>query len=260
MNIGKFVTFICLALILSLVPAAAEDFTNGIHAYLQHRVELERKDVGIVVGLVDEHGSRIVSCGKMKIGSDKEVNGDTLFDIGSIGKTFTALLLQDMVERGEMKLDDPVASYLPESVKVPTYKGKQITLLHLATHTSGLPNMPDDMHPKRADNAYVEYGIQNLYAFVSGYRLTCAPGTKYQYSGVGMALLGQARRHDHPLPAVRPFYETGSSANPEGFETPVGSRRVQSDPGSSQEPLGRTPLRGDRRVPDHGRRGRYLGF
>ena len=188
------VRVICFTILLSAFSfrAVAEDFTNAIHAYLLHRVELEKRDVGIVVGIVDEHGSSIVSCGKMKNGTDQDVNGDTLFDIASIGKTFTALLLEDMVERGEMKLDDPVAKHLPKSVKMPTHNGKEITLLHLATHTSGLPNLPElDIHPKRADNAYAEYTVENLYAFVSGYQLIRDPGTKYEYSGVGMALLGQ---------------------------------------------------------------------
>jgi CubicO group peptidase (beta-lactamase class C family) len=186
---------ICFTTLLSALSfrAAAEDFTNAIHAYLQQYVEAEKINVGIVVGIVDEHGSSIVSYGKMDNGTGQEVNGDTLFEIASITKTFTALLLQDMLERGEMKLDDPVAKYLPKSVKMPTHNGKEITLLHLATHTSGLPNVPEfDIDPKRADNAYAEYTVENLYAFVSGYQLIRDPGTKYKYSGVGMALLGQA--------------------------------------------------------------------
>jgi len=77
--------------------------------------------------------------------SDRDVNGDTVFFIGSVSKTFTTLLLQDMIERGEMKLDDPVAKYLPKSVKMPTHGGKEITLLHLATHTAGFPGNPDNM-------------------------------------------------------------------------------------------------------------------
>jgi hypothetical protein len=81
------------------------DFTHAIHAFLERRVEVEKRDVSIVVGIVDEHGSRVVSCGKMDNGTDQEVNGDTLFDIASITKPFTGLLLQDMIERGEMKLE-----------------------------------------------------------------------------------------------------------------------------------------------------------
>ena len=81
-------------------------------------------------------------------GTDRVVDGDTVFEIGSITKVFTALLLQDMVERGEMKLDDPVQKYLPASVHMPTYKGKPITLLHLATHTSSLPKVGNILSPR----------------------------------------------------------------------------------------------------------------
>jgi CubicO group peptidase (beta-lactamase class C family) len=167
-----------------------EDFTNAIRAFLQQRVEVEKRDVGIVVGIVDEHGSRVVSCGKMDNGADEEVNGDTLFDIASITKPFTGLLLQDMIERGEMKLDDPVSKYLPSSVRMPTRNGKEITLLHLVTHTSGLPHIADNLNPKRVDNPFADYTVEELNAFLSGYKLTRDPGTKFEYSSLGMGLLG----------------------------------------------------------------------
>jgi len=192
MNIRKTVGSIWLAMIFWPIPfpAAAEDLTNAIRAFLQQRVEVEKRDVGLVIGIVDEHGSRVVSCRKMDNGTGQEVNGDTLFEIGSITKSFTGLLLQDMVERGEMKLDDPVAKYLPGSVRMPTRNGRQITLLHLATHSSGLPLLAYNMDPKHADNPYADYTVEKLYAFLSGYKLTRDPGTKYEYSEVGMELLG----------------------------------------------------------------------
>ena len=187
---------ICFTMLLSAFSfrAAAEDFTNAIHAFLQQRVEVEKRDVGMVVGIVDEHGSSIVSYGKLDNGTDQEVNGDTLFEIGSITKTFTALLLQDMIERGEMKLDDPVAKYLPKSVKMPTRNGKEITLLQLATQTSGLPLFPDNLDPKRADNPYADYTVEKLYAFLSGYQLTRDPGAKYEYSERGNGIAGPCHR------------------------------------------------------------------
>ena len=172
------------------VRAAAEDFTNAIHAFLQQRIDGEKRPGGIVVGIVDERGSSVVSYGKLDNGTDEEVNGDTLFEIGSITKTFTALLLQDMIERGEMKLDDPVAKYLPASVKLPTRNGKEITLRHLATHTSGLPRMPDNFDPKAADDPFADYTPEQLYAFLSGYKLTRNPGAKWEYSNLGVGLAG----------------------------------------------------------------------
>jgi CubicO group peptidase (beta-lactamase class C family) len=106
------------------------------------RIDRQRDGVGIVVGLIDRDGRRVVAHGRCKRGGRRLVDGDTLFEIGSNGKVFTSLLLSDMVRRGEAALDDPVAKYLPGRVTVPERGGRQITLADLATHTSGLPRMP----------------------------------------------------------------------------------------------------------------------
>src|ERR1044072_9525142 len=90
------IRFVCFAYLLSACPmiATAEDFTDAIRAYLNHSVD-SGKMVGVVVGIVDERGSNVISYGKLGNGTDEEVNGDTLFEIGSDTKTFTALLLAD---------------------------------------------------------------------------------------------------------------------------------------------------------------------
>ena len=131
---------ICFTMLLSAFSfrAAAEDFTNAIAAYLQHYVHAQLPHGCMVVGIVDEHGSSVISCGDLDNGTDRQADGDTLFSIQSSSYTFFCLLLQDMVERGEVQPDDPVAKYLPASVKMPTYHGKQITVRHLAKETSGL--------------------------------------------------------------------------------------------------------------------------
>ena len=153
---------LALLLLLSFARTEAEEFPAAnvktsavdtladaqIKTMLRDYIDTDRLGVGLVVGIVDEHGTRVVSHGKLDNGTDRDVDGDTLFEIGSITKVFTALLLQDMVERGEMKLVDPVQKYLPDSVRMPAHQGKQITLLHLATHTSGLPGGPDNLSPK----------------------------------------------------------------------------------------------------------------
>jgi serine-type D-Ala-D-Ala carboxypeptidase/endopeptidase len=119
------------------------------------------------------------------------LNGDTLFEIGSITKTLTASLLADMVERGELKLTDPVQPYLP-GVKLPVRGGRQITFADLATHTSGFPLVPENISPKDMSNPYSDYSVEMLDAFVSGYQLPREIGEKYQYSAVGYGLLGRA--------------------------------------------------------------------
>ena len=189
MIVARIIGFVFLFCVFS-VRSSAEEFTNAIQVFLQQRVEVEKRDVGIVVGIVDENGSKVVSCGKMDNGTDQEVNGDTLFDIASITKPFTGLLLQDMIERGEMKLDDPVQKYLPASVKMPARNGKQITLLHLVTHTSGLPHIAENLNPKRPDQPFADYTVEELNTFLSNYQLTSDPGAKFQYSSLGAGLLG----------------------------------------------------------------------
>ena len=183
---------ICLVFLFCVfsVRSSAEEFSNAIHAFLQQRVEVEKRDVGIVVGIVDEHGSKVVNCGRIDNGTDEEVNGDTLFDIASITKPFTGLLLQDMVDRGEMKLDDPVQMYLPASVRMPTRNGKEISLLQLVTHTSGLPHIADNLDPKRPDQPFANYTVEELNTFLSNYQLTSDPGAKFRYSSLGAGLLG----------------------------------------------------------------------
>ena len=194
MNLRRIIWCLCLALILCRLSSssAAENFTNAIHTFLQQRIEAEKISAGIVVGMVDERGRRIISYGKLDNGTDQEVNGDTVFEIGSVTKTFTGLLLQDMIQRGEMKLNDSVAKYLPASVKMPARNGKEITLRQLATHSSGLPGIPDNLDPKRADNPYADYTVEKMYVFLSGYKLTRDPGAPSEYSNLGMGLLGHA--------------------------------------------------------------------
>jgi CubicO group peptidase (beta-lactamase class C family) len=84
----------------------------------------------------------ILSYGNISQENGTNVNGDSIFDIGSITKPFTTTLLVDMVRQGLINLDDPIGKYFPDNVKVPTYKGQMITIGNLATHTSGLPDFP----------------------------------------------------------------------------------------------------------------------
>src|SRR5262245_59461012 len=122
--------------------SAADSYEDSVQAFL--RDNFDHASAGMVVGIVDERGSRVYSAGKLDNGTDRAVDGDTVFEIGSVTKTFTALLLLDMAQRGEVKLDDPVAKYLPEAVKVPAHDGKKITLVNLAAQDSGLPFNADN--------------------------------------------------------------------------------------------------------------------
>src|SRR5205823_7264601 len=105
------------------VPAPpAED----VRQILLDRIDTYKKSVGIVVGTVSPQGTKIYSYGKLATGSPSVPDGDSVFEIGSMTKVFTSLLLSDMVQRGEVKLDDPVSKFLPASVKMPERNGRKI--------------------------------------------------------------------------------------------------------------------------------------
>jgi len=167
-----------------------------IRKLLADRIDAQHQGVGIVVGVIGPSGRRIVAYGRRDQGDARPLDGDTEFEIGSITKVFTSLVLVDMVQRGEVKLDDPAAKYLPPGVKMPEKDGKQITLVDLATHTSGLPRLPGNIAPKDPANPYADYSTEQLYQFLSGYQLTRDPGAQWDYSNLGVGLLGHllARR------------------------------------------------------------------
>jgi CubicO group peptidase (beta-lactamase class C family) len=181
----------CCAVILFAAQAcvsAQNGFTDDATIKPFLRDKFAGKNVGMVIGLVDEHGSGVFGAGKLDDGTEQEVTGDTVFEIGSITKTFTALLLQDMVERGEMKPDDPVSKYLPKSVRMPERGGNEITLLNLAAQDSGLPFNANNL--SIAEDPFADYTARKLYEFLAGYTLTNNPGAKFEYSNLGMGLLG----------------------------------------------------------------------
>ena len=144
---------------------------------------------GMVAGLCDGRGQQIVTSGDADNG--RALDGDTVFDIGSISKLFTALALADMVARGQMAMQDPLAKYLPAAVRVPQFGGKPISLLDLATYSPGLPGWPADM-PALSEKPFPDYSVDRLYRALSQVKLAAAPGSKYVYSNFGYGLLGLA--------------------------------------------------------------------
>jgi serine-type D-Ala-D-Ala carboxypeptidase/endopeptidase len=161
-----------------------------IRKIIADRVGSENSGLAIVVGVIDAKGRRVIAYGSLAKGDKRPLNGDTIFEIGSMTKVFTSLVLMDMVRKGEVALTDPVSKYLPASVKVPERNNKKITLQDLSTQSSGLPRMPTNFHPKDESNPYVDYSVEQLYQFISGYQLTRDIGAQYEYSNLGVGLLG----------------------------------------------------------------------
>jgi serine-type D-Ala-D-Ala carboxypeptidase/endopeptidase len=165
---------------------------DEVKALLVQLVDVEKRAPGIVVGMIadDPQEHWVVGYGRLSATDERVPDGDTVFEIASITKVFTGILLAQAVINGEVKLDDPISIYLPEGVTAPEYEGRSITLLDLATHTAGLPRWPSNNSPEVWNNPFANYTMDRMYDFLSGYRLTRAPGSTYEYSNYGFGLLG----------------------------------------------------------------------
>ena len=185
-----------VGLLLWAVVAAAQPVSvpddAEIRRMLVERIDTDRQSDGIVVGVVEPMGRRVVGHGRLAAGDARRPDGDTVFEIGSITKVFTSIVLADMVERGDVALDDPVQRLLPADVRVPTRAGAVMTLQHLATHCSGLPRLPDNLRPADPANPYADYTVGQLYAFLSSHELARNIGETVEYSNLGVGLLGHA--------------------------------------------------------------------
>jgi D-alanyl-D-alanine-carboxypeptidase/D-alanyl-D-alanine-endopeptidase len=146
---------------------------------------------GLIVGIINGDGTRAVAASGFAR-PDVRVTDQTLFEIGSITKAFTGVLLAEMVGRGEVRYDQPVAELLPPGTKVPARSGRLITLVDLATQTSGLPRLPDNMRQADPENPYADYTVAQMYDFLGRHELRRDPGATYEYSNLGVGLLGHA--------------------------------------------------------------------
>ncbi|MFK8005265.1 MAG: serine hydrolase [Saprospiraceae bacterium] len=181
-------------------------FSEEFKASIQERVD-NGYAPSIAVGIIDSSGMHFYNYGKTHYEDGKNVEKRTIYEIGSISKVFTSLLLAEMVVEGKMKLDDPIDKYLP-NVKVPDYKGVKITLKHLATHNSGLPKLPDNLDlAEDPSNPYAHYDEKMLLEFLEKYKLLSEPGTKHEYSNLGVGLLGYILTKQSGLSLEKLFYK-----------------------------------------------------
>lgn len=138
---------------------------------------------GVVVGVLDRGEQRVMAFGTAKPNS--------IFEIGSVTKTFTALALAQMVVQKKVTLDEPVRELLPAGwVAKPA--GPEITLLDLATQHSGLPRLPDNLHPANPADPYADYSAERLEAFLKQHGIARPEKTDFLYSNLGVGLLGFA--------------------------------------------------------------------
>lgn len=188
-SIFRLLLVLTAALHGTLMAAPMSD--SEIRQMLKGRLAELAPGAGIVVGVIDRDGQRIIAEGVSDRKSKHPVDGDTVYEIGSVTKSFVALLLADMASKGEVRPEDPVQAYLPSTVQVPAEKNKQITLIDLATHRSGLPRGDDSERMNDRKERIARYSETDLYRFLSAHQLGKPIGTQL-YSNIGYDLLGHA--------------------------------------------------------------------
>jgi CubicO group peptidase (beta-lactamase class C family) len=153
---------------------------------------LARRPQGaLVIGLVQKSKSHWLGFGQVSVTNTNPPSADTLFEIGSVTKAFTGIALASLAQDGTVRLEDTIAKHLPSDVKLPA-ELRPVTLVQLATHTAGLPRLPDNLDSSdvNATNPYALYTANDLHRYLRTARLDCAPGRKSEYSNVGVGLLG----------------------------------------------------------------------
>ncbi|WP_462252473.1 serine hydrolase [Ekhidna sp.] len=171
------------------ISHAQWDLSTELKESLKLRIE-NGENTGIVIGLIDENGVAYYSYGVKSLKTNEPVDENSVFEIGSISKTFTGILLAEQVKRGKMNLDDPIQKYLPDGVTAPTRNGESIMLVHLSNHTSGLPSLPSNFSPEDQTNPFADYSVEQMFEFLNTYELTRDIGSQYEYSNYAVGLLG----------------------------------------------------------------------
>ena len=174
------------------VHAAVDE--QALRTLLVERVDERKWGTAIVVGISSPQGRRIVSYGTLSVEDRQKVGGSTVFEIASLTKVLTALVLADTAHRGRVKLDSPVSTCVPDGVKVPQHAGKQITFLDLVTHTSGLPLRPANLASQTGLNKYAGYTVEQLYQGLATFELPRDPGSAFEYSNWGFRAAGACAR------------------------------------------------------------------
>ncbi len=169
----------------------------------------ERKNAALIIGLTQRGKRAVLGFGRLSATNAAPPDTQTLFEIGSVTKVFTAIALARLELDGKVKLADTLRVSLPEKVTLASVL-EPVTLLHLATHTSGLPRLPGNLDTSAANlaNPYAKYDAGQLYQFLASAKPNNPPGRLMDYSNVGFALLG----HVLTLKAEQPYEELVRSA------------------------------------------------
>lgn len=185
-----FLLAIWLVFFFNCIPESSE--TRTLKQAIDNIVN-PRLEVGAIIGVILKNQRHVFSYGTKELNGNEAPNHNTVFEIGSITKTFTTIMLADMHLKEDVNLLDNAEIYLPaEKVTLPSSNGTKINLTHLATHTSGIPSMPDNIEENmdNPDDPVASYTVDDMYEFLNNCTLEFPVGTQHQYSNAGLGLLG----------------------------------------------------------------------
>jgi serine-type D-Ala-D-Ala carboxypeptidase/endopeptidase len=206
--IGTIIVTLTITPILGSRSPQPFKITDEIKDRINAVVDTNKTNAALVIGIIDPNGTQFYSTGKLSEANNSNVNENTIFGIGSMTKVFTTIHLADAVQGGIIRLNDPVDKYLPSTIKVPQYNEQRITIEDLATHTSGLPKETTNLCPAFAEinppqtpdekvqwirdvtGCTQNYTYEQLYQGLSNTTISREPGSKYEYSNLGLSLIG----------------------------------------------------------------------
>ncbi len=169
-------------------PANAE----ALGALIAKRLQAEPHSTCVGAAVVEASARASVACS----GEAAHAPPGAIYEIGTLSRVFAGLLLADMVERGEVSLDDPASKYAPAGAKLPSRPGPAITLRHLVTHTAALPDLPDGFQPREFLKRVAGGDHAALYEVLAGVQLSRPVGGDAEPSQLGYLWLADllARR------------------------------------------------------------------
>ena len=182
------ISFITVQCQNSLEKTNIEGLPVEVVESIERRID-EGLTPGIALAIIDSSGIQYFNFG-LTAKHGKAVDENTIYEIGSISKVFTAILLAQQVQDGELRLDDDINNYLPDNIKIPVLGETEITFGNLTDHTSGLPSMPDNFYPSNPRNPYADYTVDQMYEYISNYKPHRIAGSEFEYSNLAQGLLG----------------------------------------------------------------------
>ena len=180
--------FLAVCCEIGMPRASAQNLTDAWVEKAAAPLIANKTVAGLSIGYIEGKHWGIVHLGAATP-EGKKPDDATVYEIGSLSKLFTSLLLADAVVRGEIDLQAPAAVANPAGIQLPSREGRSIAWLDLSTHRSGLPRLPTNL-ALTLDDPYRDYDSKKAAAFLKDYELPRLPGATQEYSNLGASVLG----------------------------------------------------------------------